>query len=202
MKRFRFRYKSEMHGTHGSLLGRTSSSVKKTFPTVQLNNFYDQAMIRCTISQLPTIQKPLPMSHSHSLIIRVNNVDIRDPHDIMVSQSQGYQAAFQGMGIIHTARKFIEDELHNKFVARAVFEGSTVIEAELRALAKREASEMNLNQACLCFEAFQQVEGGWALICDPIYSKPINNMSEFCNSMFVSVPFLNVCFFENLQRVH
>lgn len=180
VEKFRFRYKSEMHGTHGSLLGRSSSSAKKTFPTVQLNNYCGQALIRCTISQLPTYQNPRPSPHSHSLVIREGTEDRKDPHERFVSPSQGYQAAFQGMGIIHTARKFIEDELYKKFEARALFERThPVNEADLRTMAKREASEMNLNQVCLCFEAFEQVEGGWAPICDPIYSRPINNMSEW-----------------------
>lgn len=36
VEKFRFRYKSEMHGTHGSLMGRTSEKSKKTYPTVEV----------------------------------------------------------------------------------------------------------------------------------------------------------------------
>lgn len=34
--KFRFRYQSEMHGTHGSLMGVHTEKSKKTFPAVQL----------------------------------------------------------------------------------------------------------------------------------------------------------------------
>lgn len=36
VEKFRFRYKSEMHGTHGSLMGRNSEKSKKTYPTVEV----------------------------------------------------------------------------------------------------------------------------------------------------------------------
>jgi len=35
-EKFRFRYKSEMQGTHGCIHGRTYSKKNKTFPTVQV----------------------------------------------------------------------------------------------------------------------------------------------------------------------
>lgn len=179
VEKFRFRYKSEMHGTHGSLTGRTSTGSKKTFPTVQLHNFVGQAIVRCSLSQLPSYRKPHPAPHSHSLVIRVGNEDKKDPHDVSVSQAQGYLAVFQGMGIIHTARKFIEAELYAKFQARREFEKTAPIEEEvLKNWAKREASEMNLNQVCLCFEAFEKRGNDWIRICEPIYSKSINNMKS------------------------
>jgi Rel/ankyrin family protein len=38
VEKFRFRYKSEMMGTHGSILGRSSDrNRKKTYPTVEVN---------------------------------------------------------------------------------------------------------------------------------------------------------------------
>lgn len=38
VERFRFRYKSEMAGTHGSLTGKTSDrSRKQTYPTVEVS---------------------------------------------------------------------------------------------------------------------------------------------------------------------
>lgn len=38
---------------------------------------------------------------------------------------------------------------------------------------------MNLNKVCLCFEAFQYVDDTWISICEPVLSKPINNMSKY-----------------------
>jgi Rel/ankyrin family protein len=38
VEKFRFRYKSEMMGTHGSILGRSSDrNRKKTYPTVEVS---------------------------------------------------------------------------------------------------------------------------------------------------------------------
>lgn len=40
LEKFRFRYKSEMTGTHGSLCGQTSDrSRKQTYPTIEVFNF-------------------------------------------------------------------------------------------------------------------------------------------------------------------
>jgi hypothetical protein len=38
---------------------------------------------------------------------------------------------------------------------------------------------MNLNSVCLRFEAFVRENGVLQSICSPVYSEPINNMSEF-----------------------
>jgi Rel/ankyrin family protein len=35
--KFRFRYKSEMHGTHGCILGVKKNRLKKTYPTVEVS---------------------------------------------------------------------------------------------------------------------------------------------------------------------
>lgn len=182
MTKFRFRYKSEMHGTHGSLTGQTTSRTKKTFPSVHLHNYFGEALIRCTLYQ---IQKPgheFPCPHSHSLVIRTGNEDKKDPHVQTVSPSHGYSAIFQGMGIIHTARRYIEEELLAKLVAEMEFRESralTVLEMErLKLKAKKESTDMNLNQVSLCFEAFEKRNGSWIEICSPVYSLPINNMSK------------------------
>lgn len=123
--------------------------------------------------------------HSHSLVIRSGNdpkQDKKDPHEVTVSRSHGYSAVFQAMGIIHTARRFIETELLEKLISRNVFKfgrALTALELEkLKLKAKKEAADMNLNQVSLCFEAFEQRDGKWFEICDPVYSAPINNMSK------------------------
>ncbi|CAG2062991.1 unnamed protein product, partial [Timema podura] len=112
--RFRFRYKSEMIGTHGSILGRNSEKMrKKSYPTVELCNYNGSAIIRCTLCTFSP--KGLPRSlHTHRLVVRQGNEDKDDPHDIVVSPDHGYIAVFQGMGIIHTAKKNIVDELIKK----------------------------------------------------------------------------------------
>lgn len=183
VNKFRFRYKSEMHGTHGSLTGQTTARNKKTFPSVQLHNFYDQATIRCTLYQIPRSDTGKSSPHSHSLVIRNGNVDKKDPHEKIVSPVNGYVASFQGMGIIHTARRFIQEELREKLIESFKFRNGrspTQLEMEkFDARAKIEAADMNLNQVTLCFEAFRYQNGAWAQICAPVFSSPINNMSKF-----------------------
>lgn len=148
--KFRFRYKSEMHGTHGSLTGQNASRTKKTFPSVRLYNVHGEALVRCSLYQIPKPGHDSPSPHSHSLVIRCGNEDRKDPHEVTVSQMQGYTATFQGMGIIHTARKFIEDELFDKLVSQTEFEFGRELSAlekeKLRQKAKKEATDMNLNQ--------------------------------------------------------
>lgn len=87
--KFRFRYKSEMHGTHGCLSGLSTNKVKKSFPTAELKNFHGEAIIRCSLFQVDTLSR---LHHSHSLVVRKDNDDIKDPHDVEVSPSKGYTA--------------------------------------------------------------------------------------------------------------
>lgn len=87
--KFRFRYKSEMHGTHGSLTGCTTHKSKKSYPSVHLHGFQGTAKVRCSLYQVNTIDKCL---HSHSLVVRRDNEDCRDPHDVTVSANTGYTA--------------------------------------------------------------------------------------------------------------
>lgn len=186
VSKFRFRYMSEMHGTHGSLTGQSTSRSKKTFPSVHLHNFCGEATIRCSLFQIPKFGHDMATPHSHSLVIRSGNdpkQDKKDPHEVIVSPSHGYSAVFQAMGIIHTARKYIETELLRKLVLRTEFKLGrtlTMLEHErFKLKAKKDAADMNLNQVSLCFEAFERRNGEWIEMCRPIYSAPINNMSKF-----------------------
>lgn len=189
VEKFRFRYKSEMHGTHGSLSG-CSSGKKKTFPSVRLHGYADKAIIQCTLHQTDKYQQRL---HSHLLVVRRDDSDCRDPHEVHVNADEGYRAEFPGMGIIHTARKYIVDELFEKLLDRyKLLNGkreATELERErLRLRADKESKEMNLNQVCLCFEAFRVVGDNYERLCEPVYSYPINNMSECSFSIVLHSP--------------
>lgn len=177
--KFRFRYKSEMHGTHGMLTGQNS---KKSYPSVRLRNFNGEALIRCSLYQILKPGHETSFPHSHSLVVRCGNEDKKDPHEVMVSQLHGYKATFQGMGIIHTARRYIEDELFEKLLARTEFQsGRKLTSSErdtLRSNAKKHSTDMNLNQVSLCFEAYKRDNGKWKYLCEPIFSTPINNLSK------------------------
>lgn len=87
------------------------------------------------------------------------------------------------MGIIHTAKKHIADELYRKLKAQEQSRGMELSyrqETQLKEKAERESKSMNLNQVCLCFQAMIENSNGQGLvpICEPVYSKCINNLSE------------------------
>ncbi|XP_047109637.1 nuclear factor NF-kappa-B p110 subunit isoform X1 [Schistocerca piceifrons] len=187
--KFRFRYKSEMMGTHGSILAKSSDkSRKRVYPTVRLQNYSGEAIVRCSLyTAHPTEYMRTP--HTHRLVVRVGNDDKDDPHELKVNAANKYTAVFQGMGIIHTAKKHIAEELlkkkralkleqlrqHNMNISSL----PTKDETEIRAEAESEAKRMNLNSVTLCFEAFIEGPGGVIKpICQPVFSTPINNMKS------------------------
>ena len=180
--KFRFRYQSEMHGTHGSLMGVKTEKSKKTYPTVELRGYHGEAKIRCSLYQVdPTRRRP----HSHHLVIKSGEIDLIDPHDMNVSPEKGFTSVFQGMGIIHTAKKFIVEELFKKMKKEKETELNHYLslreEHQLQKESAEQSKSMNLNQVCLKFEAFKvdNDTGHWQSICEPVYSNPINNMSEY-----------------------
>lgn len=178
VEKFRFRYKSEMHGTHGSLMGNTSVKNKRTFPTVELRGYDKEAIIRCSLYQTDTLKRS---QHSHRLVVRNGDTDRDDPHDVIVSPEKGYTAIYQGMGIIHTAKKYINEELIKKRILEKQVELgrglSTREESKIKLLADQEARTMNLNQVCLCFQAYRVENNKWIKLCET-FSNPINNMKS------------------------
>lgn len=178
VEKFRFRYKSEMHGTHGSLMGSTSVKNKRMFPTVELRGFDKEAIIRCSLYQTDTLKRS---QHSHRLVVRNGDTDRDDPHDVIVSPEKGYTAIYQGMGIIHTAKKYINEELIKKRILEKQVELgrglSTREESKIKLLADQEARTMNLNQVCLCFQAYRVENNKWIKLCET-FSNPINNMKS------------------------
>lgn len=179
--KFRFRYQSEMHGTHGSLMGVRTEKSKKTFPTVELRGFQGDAKIRCSLFQVDPNKRS---AHSHNLVIKSGDIDLNDPHDIDVNAETGYVAMFQGMGIIHTAKKNIAEELCKKMKRQRNVEMNRELTLREEHQMQKEAAEMaktmNLNQVCLCFQAFQvdSVSGRWTELCQPVYTNAINNMKS------------------------
>lgn len=158
VEKFRFRYKSEMHGTHGSLNGTSSQRNTKTFPEVELCGYKGPAIIRCSL-----FQTNLESPHSHQLVIRKDDHDTCDPHELQVCQEKGYFAEFKNMGIIHTAKKFIVEELLKKKRKRLLFElGRDVLpmkeESELVKQTEKEAKDMNLNQVQIIYMYITQTK--------------------------------------------
>ncbi|XP_076642757.1 nuclear factor NF-kappa-B family member relish [Halictus rubicundus] len=185
--KFRFRYKSEMIGTHGSLVGsNVGSGRNKHYPAVQLHNFPTSAKIQCT---LVTSEEGKRIPHAHRLVRRVNGEDYDDPHIIDVTPENNFIATFHGMGIIHTAKKYVREELIKKMRHEAIEKkkreyGSDTLTTREEAQIKHDADIyqkcVNLNSVALCFQAFILDERN---VMRPIqnctvYSKPINNLKS------------------------
>ena len=186
MDKFRFRYKSEMVGTHGSLLGVSNGRRrnKNNVPTVQLHNFLDKAIIRCTLVTSDDEHTP----HAHRLVRRMGTADIDDPHDMEASPANDFIAEFNSMGIIHTARKNIKEEIVRKMQARTLEERkrsninatlSLRDDAQIKADAEHYQKIINLNTVTLCFQGFIKDEHNvMRPITAPVYSNPINNLKS------------------------
>ncbi|XP_039276689.1 nuclear factor NF-kappa-B p110 subunit isoform X2 [Nilaparvata lugens] len=179
---FRFRYKSEMQGTHGAILGARATKNEKTYPTVKLFNYDGDAVIRCT---LYTAENKRRRPHVHRLVGKMSGrTEKDDPHDMRISQSDNHTACFQNLVIIHTAKKVLVDELlgKKKRIAEARFTQKLNIEEKLlgkmRLEAEQDAKGMNMNSVSLKFEAFSLVNQQYIQICEPVYSQPINNMKS------------------------
>lgn len=88
------------------------------------------------------------------------------------------------MGIIHTAKRYIKEELCKKIRAEKEFlENRQLSPNEVAAInrdSEKQSKEMNLNQVCLCFQAFVKHENNnkWEMICEPVYSNVVNNMKS------------------------
>lgn len=188
--KFRFRYKSEMSGTHGSLNGKTSDrSRKQTFPSVELLNYGKPAIIRCSLYQYGREDMSHTRQlHAHRLVKKHGSDEIDDPHDVAVNGDLGYIANFHSMGIIHTARKYIVTELIRKMTilkqeetARNEHQFRSLTkkeELEIKALAEKESKCINLNVVCLRFDAYRIVNNIYYPICPPLYSPAINNLKS------------------------
>ncbi|XP_025152532.1 nuclear factor NF-kappa-B p100 subunit isoform X2 [Harpegnathos saltator] len=186
VERFRFRYRSEMMGTHGALLGVSNGNPrKKPAPAVKLNNFPDKAIIRCT---LVTSDDGARTPHAHRLVRRDGTTDQDEPHNIEVSSQNNFTATFAGMGIIHTARKHIKDELVRKMRNELLEERKRTNinvtigireDAQIKANAETYQRSMNLNSVALCFQGFiADQHDVMRPITAPVYSNPINNLKS------------------------
>ncbi|XP_076618995.1 nuclear factor NF-kappa-B family member relish isoform X2 [Colletes latitarsis] len=186
IEKFRFRYKSEMIGTHGSLVASNNVNGRKKYaPTVQLHNYLENAVIRCTLVTSDGGQR---IRHAHRLVRRKDGIDSDDPHHVKVSCETGFTATFHGMGIIHTAKKHIRDELVRKMRMDALEKKrwkninatlSTREEAQIKADAEYFQKCVNLNSVALCFQAFiLDKHDIMRPITEPVYSNAINNLKS------------------------
>lgn len=127
--------------------------------------------------------------HAHHLVKREGNSETDRPYELEVSEANDWVATFHGMGIIHTAKKHIKDELVKK-MKMEVLEKNRRADPSIGALTVREETQikmdaenaqkwMDLNSVALCFQAF--VPNQYGILCPltlPIYSHTINNLKS------------------------
>ncbi|XP_068631520.1 nuclear factor NF-kappa-B p110 subunit-like [Battus philenor] len=163
---FRFRYRSEMLGTHGCLLGKNSGSNKtKTHPAVELVNYSGQARIRCRLAQHNNSDE-----HPHKLLEDDQDRDV----SAKVPEHGSYKVGFPGMGIIHTAKKDVPQLLFKKYESK--MKNASDYERALRSHCENIAKNINLNIVRLRFSAHDILTD--KEICPPIFSEPIHNMKS------------------------
>ncbi|CAG4992014.1 unnamed protein product [Parnassius apollo] len=161
---FRFRYRSEMIGTHGCLQGISYSNKTKSHPTVELVNYAGQARIRCRL-----VQHNNPDEHPHKLLEEDQDIDV----SAKVPEHGSYKVGFPGMGIIHTAKKDVPELLFKKYASK---QKSSFDERTLRAHCENLAKNINLNIVRLKFSAHDILTD--KEICLPVFSEPIHNMKS------------------------
>ncbi|KPJ18966.1 Nuclear factor NF-kappa-B p110 subunit [Papilio machaon] len=165
---FRFRYKSEMVGTHGSLLGKSYALNKtKTHPTVELVNYNGQARVRCRLAQHNNSDE-----HPHKLLEDDQDRDV----SATVPEHGSYKVGFPGMGIIHTAKKDVANLLYKKYESKGKNTQDESSSNMLRLHCENIAKNINLNIVRLKFSAHDYNTD--EEICSPVYSEPIHNMKS------------------------
>ncbi|PZC86585.1 hypothetical protein B5X24_HaOG206146 [Helicoverpa armigera] len=163
---FRFRYVSEMVGTHGCLLGKSYGSNKtKTHPTVELLNYRGKALIRCRLAQHNN-----PDEHPHKLLEDEQDRDM----SYLVPDQGSYKVGFGGIGIIQTAKKDVAALLFKKFSEQC--KNTNVNLKDLQVQCENMAKTINLNIVRLKFSAHDTVTG--QEICEPVFSEPIHSMKS------------------------
>merc|ERR1711963_426150 len=189
-EKFRFRYKSEMQGTHGCIHGRTYSKKNKTFPTVQVHNVpADVTSVRLRIA-LYTNEKPR-RHHVHKIMWKQFSELEQDFIEVDIPRSKAFKHTWQGLGIIHTSRRFIDETIFNRIKkvfleqkgAKSGDQFPRLTGAEeltLKADAARMGKEITdkLNTVVLGFEAFRVENGIYYPLCSMAFTNAINNLKN------------------------
>ncbi|KAJ2951949.1 hypothetical protein O0L34_g4204 [Tuta absoluta] len=105
-EQFRFRYIKEIdESSHGYLQGESSSTMVKTFPTVQLRNYNGEAVIKCQL-----YQHDKDIEHPHRLFCK----STENQPVAQVSAAKDYTVPFEFLGIIHTAKREQKAQLYQR----------------------------------------------------------------------------------------
>merc|ERR1719346_825839 len=189
-EKFRFRYKSEMQGTHGCIHGKNYSKKSKKFPEVQICNVpQDVNTVRLRVA-LYTNEKPR-RHHVHKIMWKQFSELEQDFIEVDIPRSKAFKHTWQGLGIIHTSRRFIDETIFNRIKkvfleqkgAKSGDQFPRLTDAEELQL-KSDAAKMGkeitdkLNTVVLGFEAFKVEAGIYYPLCSMAFTNPINNLKN------------------------
>merc|ERR1711936_904732 len=190
-EKFRFRYKSEMQGTHGCIHGKNHQKKKaKKFPTVSVENVpSDVETVRLRVA-LYTNERPRK-HHVHKIMSKQFSEQEQDFIEVDISRKNGFQHVWQGLGIIHTSRRHIDETLFNR-IKKVYLEQkgknnndnqpylTDSEEVQLKSDAANMGKEVTdkLNTVVLGFEAFRVEAGIYIPLCAMAFTNPINNLKN------------------------
>uniref|UniRef100_A0A8D0L5T2 REL proto-oncogene, NF-kB subunit n=1 Tax=Sphenodon punctatus TaxID=8508 RepID=A0A8D0L5T2_SPHPU len=154
----RFRYKCEGRSA-GSIPGEHSTDNNRTFPSIQILNFFGKVKVRITLVTKNEPYRP----HPHDLVGK----DCKDGSFEAEFGPERRVLAFQNLGIQCVKKKELKDSISSR-IARKL-NPFNVPEEQLLAI-----EEYDLNVVRLCFQVFLPDEhGNYTLGLPPAVSNPI-----------------------------
>ena len=182
----RFRYKAEMKNKHGCILGENHHKKAKKFPTVGLHNVpADVDSVRLRVGLYTTQGK----HHVHKIISKQFTEE--DFIEVDVSRQNGFQHAWQGLGIVNTRKKNFEETLFCRIKKVYLEQKGKKMndnqpdltdpeEVQLMSDAANQARELTdkLNTVVLGFEAFRLEDGIFLPLCEMAFTNPIKNQKN------------------------
>ena len=184
-----------MQGTHGCIHGKNYSKKSKKFPEVQLVNVppeLDQVILRVALYTNETPRR----HHVHKIMMKKSPYESeQDFIEVVVERSKGFKQTWEGLGIIHTSRRYIDETIFNRI--KKVFleqkgarEGNPypsltdANEMELKSDAAKFGKDITdpahnkLNTVVLGFEAFKVEAGIYYPLCNMAFTNSINNLKN------------------------
>ncbi|NWR80208.1 REL protein, partial [Centropus unirufus] len=154
----RFRYKCEGRSA-GSIPGEHSTENNKTFPSIQILNYYGKVKIRTTLVTKNEPYKP----HPHDLVGK----DCRDGYYEAEFGPERRVLSFQNLGIQCVKKKDLKESISLRISKK--INPFNVPEEQLHNI-----DEYDLNVVRLCFQAFlPDKHGNYTLALPPLISNPI-----------------------------
>ncbi|NXN81229.1 REL protein, partial [Bombycilla garrulus] len=154
----RFRYKCEGRSA-GSIPGEHSTENNKTFPSIQILNYFGKIKIRTTLVTKNEPYKP----HPHDLVGK----DCRDGYYEAEFGPERRVLSFQNLGIQCVKKKDLKESISLRILKK--INPFNVPEEQLQNI-----DEYDLNVVRLCFQAFLPDEhGNYTIALPPLISNPI-----------------------------